>query len=81
VVAVEVGNGTLVGPPGVLPGVPLVPARPGDLVTIYYAGAGGAGPSSVTIGGQYAAPQEPGRHVGVGGRVSCCPAVRVCHAN
>lgn len=54
VVAVEVANGALVGPRGALPGVVFVPARQGDLVTVYYASAGGAGASSVTVGGQFA---------------------------
>src|SRR5262249_3425353 len=54
VVAVEVANGALVGPPGALPGVLLVPASQGDLVTVYYAGVGQASPTSVTVGGQFA---------------------------
>jgi len=54
VVAVEVANGTLIGPPGAIPGLLLVPASQGDLLTVYYMGAGGASPSSVTVGGQFA---------------------------
>jgi uncharacterized protein (TIGR03437 family) len=54
VIAVEVANGALVGPRGALPGVVFVPASQGDLLTIYYANVGGAGASSVTVGGQFA---------------------------
>ena len=55
VVAVEVGNGTLIGPPGTLAGVPLVPASQGDLVSIFYYVPGSQiSPSSVMIGGQFA---------------------------
>jgi uncharacterized protein (TIGR03437 family) len=44
VVAVNAVSGAFVGPPGLLPSVTLVPAKPGDYLTIYAIGFGATNP-------------------------------------
>ena len=63
VVALHGGGPGLVGPPGLIPGVPFTPAAPGEIVTLYGTGFGATDPPLAT-------GQIPGGAAGLANEVS-----------